>query len=594
MKLAPDDEEFIFLYGSSLLAQKKYDEIYTLLDKNSSKIKDQSRLLILKGEAQYRQATDGKIDEAEKKLAFESFARARDLNPNSVIANYVYALYLSYDKRSAESLPLLKKAAVLSPKVAHIRQQYWRAILNGQPAKSEGQRKKEVVADINNLMRLRPDSVNVLDAVSSFYGAELRMPDKKNELDAVIVKKFPQSAAAEEILIRKLRKFDVAGKDNKIDEQKRQQFVLMLKDFINRPKHFQESYLGEAYTKLFYDIQNDKKVSDAELLRLAEDISKSSQDDTDATHSMIARGLTDRKMFREAERFASVGFEKVKQEIERQRDSFKDEKELKAKLNSMNAVLHNALGWTYFKENRLDEAEKEFKEAIKLNRETTFFYNNLAQVYEAKNELDKAEDAYINAYSTFWGKENPNLNALKSLYQKRHQNLEGFETYFEKVKETERAMRKERILSAKIVEPKSVVIFNLKNLEAKPLSLADLKGKVVVVNIWGTWCGPCVMELPEFQELHKKYLGAKDVAILTINNDENLETLKNFMTAKKYDFTVLRDENYLQAVGINAFPTTWFVDRDGKISFIKIGSSDKLLEEFTWRIEELRKRNEVK
>ena len=76
--------------------------------------------------------------------------------------------------------------------------------------------------------------------------------------------------------------------------------------------------------------------------------------------------------------------------------------------------------------------------------------------------------------------------------------------------------------------------------------------------------------------------------ILTINNDEDVNLLKNFMTAQKYDFAVLRDEKYLDSVGISAFPTTWFIDRDGKIEYVKIGMSDKLAEEFGWRIEELK------
>ncbi|HLM61429.1 MAG TPA: redoxin domain-containing protein, partial [Pyrinomonadaceae bacterium] len=328
-----------------------------------------------------------------------------------------------------------------------------------------------------------------------------------------------------------------------------------------------------------------------ELLQLAENLSKSQQNDADDTHSMIANGLTERKMFREAEKFVKIGFEKVKKEIEQQRTTTTDGQQLAKDLAEKNAVLHNGLGWIYFKENRLDEAEKEFTQAIKLNREITYFYKNLAQVYEAKNELDKAENAYINAYSTFWGKENPNVESLKSLYRKRHKNLEGFESYFETVKVTERAMRKERILSAKIVGAKSVAPFNLKNLEAQPLAFADLKNKVVVVNIWGTWCAPCVTEMPEFQELHKKYLNEKDVAILTINNDADLATIKKFMINKKYDFAVLRDENYLQTVNINVFPTTWFIDREGKISYIKIGATEKLLEEFSWRIEDLRNQN---
>ena len=589
LKLMPDDEEFIFLYASSLLGQKKYDEIYVWLDKNSTKIKDQSRLFYIKAEAQYRQATSEKVDEAKRKSSFETFAKAREISPNSVNANYIYGLYLNSDKRFAEAYPLLKKAVALSPNVVHIRQQFWKAILQGQPNKSEEQRKTEVTADLNNLLRLRPNSLNALDTVSAFYERELEMPDKKKVFDGMILKKYPQSAQAERILIRQIRRFDTRGKDGKDDEVKKQQLVQKIRNFINRPKHFEESYLGESFFNLFYYIKDDKNVSDAELLKIAEETIKYPQLGVDGTFSTIASSLSDRKMFRQAENFLSVGFNKVKEEIEKQRAFIKDEKELETNLNSMNATLHSARGWIYFKESRFDEAEKELTQAIKLNNQISYIYNNLGQVYEAKKDFEKAEDAYINAFSTFYGKENPNVDKLKSVYQKRNGKSEGFEAYFEKVKVIERQRRKERILFAKIKEPKSAVPFNLKNLEAKPFSFADLKGKVVVVNIWGTWCGPCVAEMPEFQELHKKYLDDKDVAILTINNDANLETIKKFMTGKKYDFAILRDENYLQTVGINFFPTTWFIDRDGKISFVKIGASDKLTEEFGWRIEELKK-----
>jgi tetratricopeptide (TPR) repeat protein len=589
LKLMPDDEEFIFLHASSLLAQKKYNEIYAWLDKNSPKIKDQSRFLQVKANAQFRQSTAGKFDEAKRKLSFETFVKAIEISPNSVDSNFLYGSYLNNDKLFAEAYPLLKKAAALSPNVVHIRQALWKAILQGQPNKTEEQRKNEVIADLNDLLRLRPNSINALDSVATFYQQELEMPDKKKIIDAVILKKYPQTAQAERVLIGQIRRFSTRGKDGKDDEIKKRQLVQKIRNFISRPKHFEETYLGESFANLFYYLKDDKNIADAELLKIAEESSKYPQLSVDGTYSTIASGLSDRKMFRQAENFLNVGFAKVKEEIERRRAFIKDEKELETSLNSMNAVLYGARGKIYFKENRFDEAEKEFVRAIKLNDEISYFFSDLGQVYEAKNDFEKAEDSYINAFSTFYGKNNPNPEKLKSLYQKRNGNLTDFEAYFEKVKTIERDRRRERILSAKIVDAANATPFTLKNLEAKQISFADLKGKIVVVNIWGTWCAPCVMEMPEFQELHKKYQNDKDVAILTINNDADLETVKKFMTGKKYDFAVLRDEKYLETVSINAFPTTWFIDRDGKISFVKIGATDKLTEEFSWRIEELKK-----
>lgn len=590
LELMPDNEEFIFLYTSALLRQEKFDEIYALLAENSAKIKDQSRLLYNKAETLYRQATSKKkVDEVKRKQSFEIFAKANEISPNSVNANFVYGSYLNFDLQFAAAYPLLKKAAALSPNVVHIRQQLWRAILQGQPDKSEQQRKKEVIADIENLLRLRPNSASALETVSTFFDRELELPDKKQAVDAAILKKFPQTAQAERILIREIRRFSTRGKNGKDDEIKKRQLVQKIRDFINRPVHFEESYLGESFSNLFYYLKDNKEISNTELLKIAEEVTKHPQLSIDGTYSTIASGLTDRKMFRDAEKFVDVGFVKVKEEFEKQRVSIKDEKELEKRLNSMNATLYGARGSLYFKENRLEEAERELIQAIKLNDQVSNFYNNLGQVLEAKKDFEKAEDAYINAFSTYYGKENPNLEKLKSLYEKRNGNLNGIETYFEKVRAIERDRRRERILSERIITAADATPFTLKNLEAKEISSTDLKGKIVVVNIWGTWCAPCVGEMPEFQELHRKYRDDKDVAILTINNDDDLETVKKFMTAKKYDFAVLRDEKYLETVDINVFPTTWFIDRAGKISFVKVGANDKLFEEFGWRIEELKK-----
>ena len=121
------------------------------------------------------------------------------------------------------------------------------------------------------------------------------------------------------------------------------------------------------------------------------------------------------------------------------------------------------------------------------------------------------------------------------------------------------------------------------------ISTANLNGKVIVINIWALWCAPCVREMPELQELYKKYQNDNDVVILTINDNDEPTKLKQFMTAKKLNFPVIRGEKYLEDNNLNAFPTTWFIDRQGKIIYSQIGGSDKLLEEFSWRIEELKK-----
>lgn len=589
VSLAPtsDEEEFIFLRLSAFMIERKYDEIYRLLDENSAKIKDRARFLTSKAEAQYRHSLGEKPNRELRKQSFRNFAEAVKLNPNGVAANYIYGVYLTEEKRYADALPLLEKAVSLSPNSSYIRRLHWLAMLNGQPQKTEKQRTAEVVAEMSGLLRLRPDSVNALDTVAAFYGRELKMPEKTKEIEALIVEKFPASGKTEWILVNNYRAFEDA--EVYTNKAKREKYKQMLRAFINRPTHVHKNLLGDTYLALFFVVETDAATPNDEMLKIIDGTVAHQTSNANIIYPRGAQVLADRKMFREAERIARLGFAAGRANVDKQRSFYKEEPEYAEALNWIDSLMRDALGWIFFKENRFEDAEREWLAGVKNYDKNWSLFNRLGQLYEAKNDLDRAEDFYTRGFAAFYGKMNPNSEALKNLYQKRNGNLTGFEAYFERLKAVERAARRERIVAARIKEPKSAAPFALKNLDAKIVSLADLTGKIVVVNIWGTWCAPCVGEMPEFQELHRKYLNDKDVAILTVNNDADLNVVKKFMRDKRYDFTVLRDENYLQTIGITTFPTTWFIDEQGKISFVKIGASDKLVEEFGWRIEELKK-----
>jgi thiol-disulfide isomerase/thioredoxin len=133
-----------------------------------------------------------------------------------------------------------------------------------------------------------------------------------------------------------------------------------------------------------------------------------------------------------------------------------------------------------------------------------------------------------------------------------------------------------------------VSAFNLKTLDGRPVTLESLKGRTVVINFWGIWCGWCVKELPDLQKLHEKYAADPDVAILTIDNDQNPSDVPPWMKQRGFTFPVLLDDGYVTKAGVHAFPTTWFLDRQGRKVFEKVGWSEKLLEEFSWRVEATR------
>ena len=105
-------------------------------------------------------------------------------------------------------------------------------------------------------------------------------------------------------------------------------------------------------------------------------------------------------------------------------------------------------------------------------------------------------------------------------------------------------------------------------------TLSDQKGKVIMLNFWATWCGPCVGELPAFPKLIEKY--GDSLSLVTVNCGEDKETVESFLSENGYDFTVLMDTDYAisDIYPTDGIPYTLIFDRDGKISHIQLGAGD--------------------
>src|SRR5262249_55572179 len=113
--------------------------------------------------------------------------------------------------------------------------------------------------------------------------------------------------------------------------------------------------------------------------------------------------------------------------------------------------------------------------------------------------------------------------------------------------------------------------FALGDLQGKKWQLADLKGKVVFINFWATWCGPCIQELPHLQKLHEQMKERKDVLVLTMNIDEEVGLVEPFMKENKYSFTVIPAADYARGLNIYSIPRNWVVGTDGALQFEGIG-----------------------
>ncbi len=119
---------------------------------------------------------------------------------------------------------------------------------------------------------------------------------------------------------------------------------------------------------------------------------------------------------------------------------------------------------------------------------------------------------------------------------------------------------------ARVLPETAAAPFDLKSLDGKSVQLADLKGKVVLVNFWATWCGPCKEEMPAFERLRQK-LDPQRFALLTITTDLQRDGIKHFLANLHVQLPVLFDEDQdvSQAYLVRALPTTVLIDRQGRL-----------------------------
>ncbi len=118
--------------------------------------------------------------------------------------------------------------------------------------------------------------------------------------------------------------------------------------------------------------------------------------------------------------------------------------------------------------------------------------------------------------------------------------------------------------------------WTLQDINGKTVTLAELKGKVVVLDFWATWCGPCRMEIPGYIEMTKKY-AADGLVIVGASTDQGgPEVVKPFADKMGINYLlVMADEATVVAYGANeAIPTTIIIDREGQVRHRKVGAEE--------------------
>ena len=119
--------------------------------------------------------------------------------------------------------------------------------------------------------------------------------------------------------------------------------------------------------------------------------------------------------------------------------------------------------------------------------------------------------------------------------------------------------------------------FKLADSDGRQVRFSDYRGKVVALNFWATWCGPCRIEVPWFNKLERRHAN-KGFAVIAISMDqEGWPAVKPFVSKLKVNYRVLLGNHQITEMygGVDVLPTTFLIGRDGRIASAHVGLVDR-------------------
>ncbi len=446
-----------------------------------------------------------------------------------------------------------------------------RAKLYSDETKIEESR-KELSAFVENILSENPSSEAYLLAFQVYGTPDFEMEKEERGLEIAeeFLQKYPHHPEAERLTV-----YVITHRKYEKPEEK----IKALKKFLSRSKR--RLYAASAYEELVGIYLTEVK-DDRRGVETARDYLQIVPEYRYADYGSLIGDFAEAALRlnrpQEAERFIQWGIEHIDGRAFDLSYLWRHSAGRRAKAHYEKSQLFKVLSDVYVAQNEMQKGEDILKSAYSLVQETPErieILQKLSELYQKQNRLESAFQTASEAFSLD-PLDPQNTDFFKKTWILKNGSDDGFDAFALK----ERGKWK--------LEPgKRALNFSAKTLDGKKVKLSDQKGAILLLNFWATWCGPCRREIPELNELVKKYAGNDKVLFWAITK-ESAPTVQRFLKLMPLDYRILVEgANPTNAYGAFALPTHIVIDQKGYIRYRQIGATEKIGEKLDAEIKAL-------